>query len=70
MQCAAYVGLRARRWGGAVAAYAGFGLPAFLMMLVLAVVYHRTAGVQAVTSMLSGVRALVVALIAHATWTF
>jgi len=70
MQCAAYVGLRARRWGGAVAAYAGFGLPAFLMMLVLAVVYHRTAGVQAVTSVLSGVRALVVALIAHATWTF
>jgi chromate transporter len=70
MQCAAYVGLRARRWRGAVAAYAGFGLPAFLMMLVLAVVYQRTAGVLIVTSVMSGIRALVVALIAHATWTF
>ncbi len=70
MQCSAYVGLRARRWGGAVAAYAGFGLPAFLMMLVLAIAYNRTAGIQAVTSVLSGMRALVVALIAHAAWTF
>lgn len=70
MQCAAYVGLRARRWRGAVAAYAGFGLPAFLMMLVLAVVYQRTAGVLTVASVLSGMRALAVALIAHATWTF
>ncbi|MHB8055120.1 MAG: chromate efflux transporter, partial [Candidatus Aminicenantales bacterium] len=70
MQCAAYVGLRSRRWRGAVAAYVGFGLPAFLLMLVLAVVYQRTAGVLAVTSVLSGIRALVVALIAHAAWTF
>ena len=70
MQCAAYVGLRARRWRGAVATYVGFGLPAFSMMIVLAVVYQRTAGVLAVTSVLSGMRALVVALIAHAAWTF
>jgi chromate transporter len=70
MQCAAYVGLRARRWGGAVAAYAGFGFPSFLMMLVLSVVYHRMAGVEVVTLVLSGLRALVVALVAYATWTF
>jgi len=70
MQCAAYVGLRARRWPGAVAAYAGFGLPAFLMMLVLAVIYRKTAGVLAVVSVLSGMRALAVALTAHAAWSF
>ncbi len=70
MQCAAYVGLRARRWAGAIAAFAGFGLPSFLMMLALSVVYHRVAGVGTVTSVLSGLRALVVALVAYATWTF
>ena len=37
MQMAAYVGLRVKGVRGAVASYIGFGLPAFLLMLTLAV---------------------------------
>jgi chromate transporter len=70
MQCAAYVGLRARRLGGAVAAYVGFGLPAFLLMLALSIAYERALDVHVVTSVLTGLRVLVVALVANATWTF
>jgi chromate transporter len=70
MQCAAYVGLRVRRLPGAVAAYVGFGLPAFLLMLALSIAYQRVGHIPAVTSMLAGLRALVVALVANAAWTF
>lgn len=35
MQVAAYVGLRARGMAGAAAAFIGFGLPAFVFMLIL-----------------------------------
>ena len=70
MQCAAYVGLRARGLGGAVAAYVGFGLPAFFLMLGLSVAYQHALQLHAVTSMLAGLRAIVVALIANSAWTF
>jgi len=70
MQCAAYVGLRARGLGGAVAAYVGFGLPAFLLMLGLSVAYEHALQLHAVTAMLAGLRAIVVALIANSAWTF
>jgi chromate transporter len=70
MQCAAYVGLRTRQLGGAVAAYLGFGLPAFILMFMLSVAYQQAVGVHAVTSALTGLRALVVALVANAAWTF
>jgi chromate transporter len=69
MQCAAYVGLRARRLPGALAAYAGFGLPAFLLMLSLSIAYQRIGHLPAMSSMLTGLRALVVALVANAAWT-
>jgi chromate transporter len=42
MQAAAYVGLRAGGPRGALAAFVGFGLPAFALMVVLAAVYRRT----------------------------
>ena len=45
MQMAAYVGLRVRGVRGAVASYVGFGLPAFLLMLALAVSLFRFQGV-------------------------
>jgi len=70
MQCAAYVGLRARGLGGAVAAYVGFGLPAFFLMLGLSVAYQHALQLHAVTSMLAGLRTIVVALIANSAWTF
>jgi chromate transporter len=70
MQCAAYVGLRVRRLPGAIATYVGFGLPAFVLMLALSIAYQRVGHVPAVTSVLTGLRALVVALVANAAWTF
>ncbi len=70
MQCAAYVGLGSRRVPGAVATYVGFGLPAFLLMLSLSIAYQRVGHIPAVTSMLAGLRALVVALVANAAWAF
>jgi chromate transporter len=69
MQCAAFVGLRARRLAGAAAAYVGFGLPAFLFMLALAFCYRHAVEIDAVRSALTGLRALVVGLLANATWS-
>ena len=70
MQCAAYVGLRVRGLRGAVLAYVGFGLPAFLLMLSLSIAYRYAVPLQPMTSILAGLRALVVALVANATWVF
>ncbi|MGC9027967.1 MAG: chromate transporter, partial [bacterium] len=41
MQTAAYVGLRAQGIKGALSTYIGFGLPAFIFMLVLSYLYVR-----------------------------
>ncbi len=70
IQCAAYVGLRVRGLRGAVLAYVGFGLPAFLLMLSLSIAYQYAVQLEPVTSILAGLRALVVALVANATWVF
>jgi chromate transporter len=70
MQCAGYVGLRVRGLRGAVCAFVGFGLPAFLLMLSLSIGYQHALQLHAMTSMLAGLRALVVALVANATWAF
>jgi chromate transporter len=70
MQSAAYVGLRVRGLRGAVAAFTGFGLPAALLMVALSIAYQHALHVPALVAMLVGLRALVVALVANATWTF
>jgi chromate transporter len=70
MQTAAYAGLRAGGVRGALAAYVGFGLPAFLLMVVLAAGYSTARTVPAVASTFSGLRVIVVALVAHATVSF
>jgi chromate transporter len=70
IQTAAYVGLRVRRVRGAAAGYAGFVLPAFLLMLALSVLYARFHALPAVISTFSGLHALIIALIAHAAFTF
>ena len=70
MQTAAYVGLRLRGIAGAAASFLGFGLPAFLFMTVLSALYVRTAGLPAVVSAFHGLQAIIVALVAHATFSF
>ncbi len=70
MQMAAYVGLRSAGLRGAVASYVGFGLPAFLLMLLLAALYTGSRDVPPVASLFRGLQVMVVAILAHATFVF
>jgi chromate transporter len=70
MQTAAYVGLRVRGATGALAAFVGFGLPAFAFMVVLSGVYAVSRDFQPVASAFRGLHVIVVALIANAVATF
>jgi chromate transporter len=70
MQTAAYVGLRARGVSGALAAYVGFGLPAFCLMLALTALYAETRTLPITLALFQGLRAIVVALIGNAAWNF
>ncbi len=70
MQVAAYVGLRSGGPWGALAAYIGFGLPAFLLMVILAALYQSAHELAAVVSMFKGLQVIVIALVANATFNF
>ncbi len=70
MQTAAYVGLTTRGIPGAVVSFVGFGLPAFLLMLVFAVLYTYTSDLPIVISAFSGLQAIIVAIVANATIIF
>lgn len=70
MQVAAFVGLRARGGPGALAAYAGFGLPAFLLMLGLTAMYFSTRDLPGVAAAFKGLQLVIVALIFHAAVNF
>ena len=70
MQMSAYVGFRARGVGGAAASFIGFGLPAFLFMMILSALYAGTHTLPSVVSIFNGLQAIVVALVANATLSF
>jgi len=70
MQTAAYVGLRARGVAGAGMSFIGFGLPSFLLMLALSQMYSRAHGLPMVVAAFSGLRALIVGLVANAAVSF
>ncbi len=70
IQTAAYVGLRVRGISGALAAYAGFGLPAFILMLILSVLYARFNSLPKFISLFNGLQVIVVAIIFNATYSF
>ncbi|MBZ5578971.1 MAG: chromate efflux transporter [Acidobacteriia bacterium] len=70
MQTAAFVGLRVRGIAGALAAYAGFGLPAFVLMVVLSGGYAVSRDLRPVAAAFRGLHVIVVALIANALATF
>jgi chromate transporter len=66
MQCAACTGLRLRGFAGALAAFVGFGLPAFLLMLAAATAYRHAVPLLAAQAVLRGLRVAVVAIVAWA----
>jgi chromate transporter len=70
MQAAAYVGLRARGVAGAAAAYIGFGLPAFTLMLALSIAYAATNKSPIGLAVFLGLQVIVVAIVARATVSF
>lgn len=70
MQVSAYVGLAARGLPGAAVSFVGFGLPAFLMMVVLSALYTRTHTLPLVVSVFQGLQAAIVAMVANATVSF
>jgi chromate transporter len=70
MQAAAYAGLRAGGTFGAVASYVGFGLPSFVLMVLLSALYGKAHDLPAVVSLFTGLQVIVVALVANATINF
>jgi len=70
MQSTAYVGLKVRGATGAFAAFVGFGLPAFLLMTILAALYAYGHSLPVVLSAFSGLQAIIVAIVANAAITF
>jgi len=70
MQTAAYVGLRLRGMIGAAAAYIGFGLPAFCLMLALSAFYSVSHNSPISVSVFHGLQVIVVAIIAKSALTF
>jgi len=70
MQTAAYVGLRARGFVGALASFVGFGLPSFILMLILSSLYAKYHAIPKVISLFQGLQVVVVAIVANATYYF
>jgi chromate transporter len=70
IQVTAYVGLRIRGATGALAAFAGFGLPAFFLMMVLSAFYVSTSALPPVKALFLALQAIVVALVAYSTLSF
>jgi chromate transporter len=70
MQMAAYVGLKTKGLGGALASYIGFGLPAFVFMLLFSILYSGYHKLSFVQSLFAGLHVIIVAIIAQASYSF
>jgi len=70
MQTSAYVGLKIRGWVGALASFIGFGMPAFVIMVILAAFYSQTATLPASVAVFRGLQVITVAIIANAAISF
>ncbi|HLE41101.1 MAG TPA: chromate efflux transporter [Nitrospirota bacterium] len=65
---ASYAGYRIKGITGMFVSFAGFALPAFLLMLFFSVVYERTHAVPGVSSLFVGLEIMVVCILVHATY--
>ena len=70
MQLAAYIGLKLKGNRGAVISFIGFGLPAFLIMFILSILYKHSKNITGVEVVLSGLRVVIVAIVANAAYIF
>jgi chromate transporter len=70
MQVVAYTGLKIKGIKGATACFIGFGLPAFVLMFILSVLYKQFNEVTVVKSVLSNLHVVMAAIIANAAFNF
>ena len=70
MQLAAYVGLRVRGLAGALIAFCGFGLPAFLLITGLSALYFRYQNLPVLLSAFSGLKVIVIVILLSASMDF
>lgn len=67
---AAYVGMKIKGVRGMLAAFCGFLLPAFLLLLIFSIIYQSTRNLPLMGSLFHGLQVMVVAIIAYATFAF
>jgi chromate transporter len=70
MHLAAYIGLKLKGIRGSLACFIGFGLPSFLIMFVLSILYKHAHNLTTVETILSGLRIVIVAIVANAAYIF
>jgi chromate transporter len=70
MQLAAYIGLKLKGIRGAIVCFIGFGLPAFLIMFILSIIYKHSKNITGVELVLNGLRVIIVAIVANAAYMF
>jgi chromate transporter len=70
MQLSAYIGLKLKGVRGAIVSFIGFGLPAFLIMFILSVLYKQSKNISGVEAVLGGLRVVIVAIVANAAYIF
>ncbi len=70
MQAAAYAGLKTAGGPGAMASFTGFAIPAFFLMLALSYAYKYALDIRPIAACFSGLKVVVVAIVANATISF
>jgi chromate transporter len=70
MQLVAYIGLKIKGIPGAVISFIAFGLPSFLIMFLLSVLYEHSRNITGVEAVLRGLRIIIVAIVANAAFIF
>lgn len=70
MQMATYVGLKTNGIPGAILSCSGFVLPAFLLMLVLSILYTHFNNLPQTISLFIGLNIIIVAIMLNATYSF
>lgn len=70
IQVAAYVGLKSNGLKGALASYVGFGLPAFIVMLILSSLFVQYGNLPVSISLFHGLQVIVVAIVSNAVYSF
>lgn len=70
MQLAGYTGLALRGLPGALVGFAGFWMPATLLITILSAIYHAAQGLTLAVSAMQGLNAVVMGIIALAVYDF